>query len=67
MTKGSKQANPNKKITFHSMNHVKYSWLGEWYKIKFDKMKSIGCKHEESWAISHSIEDWDGRFNKKLI
>ncbi len=51
MTKGSKAD-----LLDRNRVVIKYSWMGLWYKIKFDKYEALGCRHGEQWKWSHIID-----------
>jgi len=63
MTKGSF----NKNKSFQSMNFVKYSWLGEWYKIKFDEFDPEQCHHGNGWIKNKFVIDYTGLLSKEFF
>jgi len=66
MTKHPKFPSINSNSVEILRHSVKYSWLGEWYKIKFDKYEPPLCKHGKSYSFYNMIYQWDGLFNEKI-
>lgn len=66
MTKHPKKPSLNYEKVDILAKTVKYSWLGEWYKIKFEKLDKFQCKHDYDWSFYNLIERWDGKRSKKM-
>ena len=60
LEKGQEISSKNKERVDILRNTVKYSWLGEWYKIKFEKFDAPLCKHEFTYSFYTTIKEWDG-------
>ena len=66
MSKGSKTTVKNRESVDILRKTIKYSWLGEWYKIKFEKLDAPLCKDGYTYSYYNSVNEWDGLRSKSL-